>query len=194
MTDIANNIEKIQEEETEYKDPQGRFFDKIGSNLNQLIDDAADKGFLGEIKSSVLSEEQFQARRGISWVLMKGQDITGSGYELAYGVTTLPDMRGHFPRVWANDGSVDLGRAMGSVQTDATLSHLHRIIRGGVRDAALVNNPDGGLQRLGLFGPGDVDAWNESSTTPDVGKTNNHGDTYGKPENYSLNFFIRINV
>lgn len=194
MTDIAGAIEKIQEEEVEYKDAQGRIYDKFGSNINQLIDDADDKGFLGEIKSSVLTEIQFQARRGSGWVLMIGQDITGSDYEVSFSVTTLEDMRGHFPRVWANDGGVDSGRSIGSAQGDATQDHRHRVIRGGTRVAALINNPDGGLQRSGVVGAGDVGTWFESSTEPSVGRTNNHGDSDGKPENYALNYFIRINI
>ena len=193
MTDIAGAIEKIQEEEVEYKDAQGRLYDKFGSNINQLIDDAADKGFLGEIKSSVLTELQFQSRRGSGWVLMIGQDITGSDYEVSFSVTTLEDMRGHFPRVWANDGPVDLGRAIGSVQGDATTDHRHRITRNGVRTAALISNGNIGIQRAGAA-LGDSVTWEESGSDGDIGRTNNHGDPDGKPENFALNYFMRINI
>ena len=124
---------------------------------------------------------------------MIGQDITGSDYEVSFSVTTLPDMRGSFPRVWANDGSVDLGRSIGSLQGDATQEHRHRVIKSGIRDAALVNNPDGGLQKTLVFGVGDVQVWFESNVEPFLGRTSNHGTADGRPENYSVNYFIRIN-
>lgn len=38
---------------------------------------------------------------------------------------TLPDLRGYFPRGWADGGSVDGGRSFGSAQTDAMQGHQH---------------------------------------------------------------------
>lgn len=38
---------------------------------------------------------------------------------------TLPDMRGYFPRGWADNGSVDSGRVFGTTQAAAFASHTH---------------------------------------------------------------------
>lgn len=43
----------------------------------------------------------------------------------------LPDMRGYFPRGWADNGSVDSGRTFGSTQTDAMQGHKHTQSLGG---------------------------------------------------------------
>lgn len=51
----------------------------------------------------------------------------GTTFGSGDGSTTfnLPDMRGYFPRGWADNGSVDSGRAFGSTQTDAFQGHKH---------------------------------------------------------------------
>lgn len=53
----------------------------------------------------------------------------GTTFGTGDGSTTfnLPDMRGYFPRGWADDGSVDSGRAFGSTQQDAFESHTHTV-------------------------------------------------------------------
>ncbi len=192
MTDLANNIENMHEEELEYKDPQGRIIEKMGKNINALIDNATDKGFLGEVKQSILSEAQFQARRGTSWVIMAGQDITGSDYHTTYSVSTLPNMLGKFPRVWTNAGSVDSGRAIGSDQVNANVEHRHRIFVNGGATGALYQTLTGGFQNSGLA-VGETNAFTFSSLEPDIAKTNNKGETEARPSNYSVNYFIRIN-
>lgn len=53
--------------------------------------------------------------------------VIGTTFGAGDGSTTfnLPDMRGYFPRGWADNGSVDSGRVFGSTQTDAFASHTH---------------------------------------------------------------------
>lgn len=45
------------------------------------------------------------------------------------GSTTfnLPDLRGRFTRNWADNGSIDSGRAFGSAQSDELKSHTHTV-------------------------------------------------------------------
>lgn len=51
----------------------------------------------------------------------------GTTFGTGDGSTTfnLPDMRGYFPRAWADNGSVDSGRSFGSTQSDQNLAHTH---------------------------------------------------------------------
>lgn len=51
----------------------------------------------------------------------------GTTFGTGDGSTTfnVPDMRGYFPRSWADNGSVDSGRVFGSTQSDQNLAHTH---------------------------------------------------------------------
>jgi microcystin-dependent protein len=49
---------------------------------------------VGMIVPSMLTEAQFQALNGASWVLAYGQSIVGSAYATVTGNTTAPDLRG----------------------------------------------------------------------------------------------------
>lgn len=49
---------------------------------------------VGMIVSSMLTEAQFQALNGTSWVLAYGQSIAGSAYAQITGNSTAPDLRG----------------------------------------------------------------------------------------------------
>ena len=45
------------------------------------------------------------------------------------GSTTfnIPDLRGYFVRGWADTGSIDAGRVLGSTQTDQFQTHTHTV-------------------------------------------------------------------
>lgn len=53
----------------------------------------------------------------------------GTTFGVGDGSTTfnLPDLRGQFTRNWADNGSIDSGRAFGSTQTDAYQGHWHSV-------------------------------------------------------------------
>jgi len=53
----------------------------------------------------------------------------GTTFGVGDGSTTfnLPDMRGRFTRNWADNGSIDSGRAFGSAQDDAFQGHRHNL-------------------------------------------------------------------
>lgn len=55
------------------------------------------------------------------WITLSGQTITSAQYPKLFALygSKLPDLRGQFIRGWANDGSVDAGRALLSSQGDA---------------------------------------------------------------------------
>lgn len=54
--------------------------------------------------------------------------ICGTTFGSGDGSTTfnIPDMRGYFPRGWANSGSIDSGRGFGTTQSDAFAAHTHQ--------------------------------------------------------------------
>jgi hypothetical protein len=131
MTDVAGSIKKIQVEEVQYLDPQGSYYQKIAATLNGLIDSSASQVVLGEIRISEKSEALFQSERGSGWVVMKGQDITGSSYapilNSLTGSNILPDMRGKFIRV-RDDGTgtdPDQPRNVGIEQNSEIKEHDH---------------------------------------------------------------------
>jgi microcystin-dependent protein len=49
---------------------------------------------VGMIVPSMLTEAQFQALNGTSWVLAYGQSVAGSSYATVTGNTNVPDLRG----------------------------------------------------------------------------------------------------
>ena len=75
---------------------------------------------LGDIRTSVLTEVQFQALNGSDWVLCDGDSCSGTAYETLTSNSTVPDLRGEFLRGADNGRGVDSGRSLGSTQVDAT--------------------------------------------------------------------------
>lgn len=198
MTDLASSISKIQQEETEYLDTLGQeLFQKIGKNINQLIDDASTP-LLGEVKISVLDEETFQNRRGNGWVIMKGQDIAGSDYASTYqtltGSTILPDARGLFMRTLDNGAGVDSGRTIASTQSGENESHRHPMSRfetDGLREGALKDFDDAGiLDQAGTNG--ELNIFGSTLATTTYSKVGPDGADF-RPKNIAVNYFIRIN-
>lgn len=198
MADTPGNLSKIQEEESEYKDPQGSLYRKIDANINALIDAAQGKGFLGEIKHSVLTEEQFQSRRGTQWVIMKGQDISGSGLATLLGITNLPDMRGKYPRMLDNGAGIDPARTLGSEQGDNLGSHGHSLAFGVLFGGTgiLKSAPSPAKFLFTNSGATALNAYDliQTNATPSIGETSTEGGEIGKPRSYFINYFIRINV
>jgi hypothetical protein len=196
MTDLASSTSKVQLEETQYLDSLGReTYQKVGRNINQLIDDAVSP-LLGEVKISVLDETTFQERRGTGWVVMKGQDIAGSDYASTLntitGSTSLPDSRGLFMRVLDNGAGVDTGRAIATTQADDNGTHRHPVSRFQV-------STDGDLKNLDNAGIWDqsglqdiINIRGASLVNPTAGKSGTQGDEL-RPKNIAVNFFIRIN-
>ena len=85
---------------------------------------------VGEVKSSMLTEGEFQAIHGTQWTLMDGKTVSGSDYHTLKGVVTIPDARGQFLRGknnGRNDGHEDAAgeRSLGNRQSDAIQGHKH---------------------------------------------------------------------
>jgi hypothetical protein len=205
MTDIVGNLKELFNQEVIYLSSQGeRLLFKIGENINALIDQFGNIAIIGEIKTSILSEEQFRSRRGIGWVLMKGQDITGSDFANITGINILPNCSGMFPRVSDPAATRDpdgATRNVLSVQDKAIKSHNHTVTRERqsvstsprLKDSTTRTymwNPTGSNT---IVFPGGVAFPRSGGVSFERGLTSSDGES-GVPENISVNYFIRINI
>lgn len=152
---------------------------------------------IGAVSQAMLSEAQFQALNGPSWVLADGRDVTGSVYATVTGQTVIPDMRGVFLR-GKNNGRVDGNqdpdgeRGLGTIQNEEHKSHFH--IQG-----LGTYNTSSGQTRYGMSTglSGAVNADNEGSfaanqTTQGV-NTSTIGGNETRPRNVTINYFVKIN-
>jgi len=190
-TNVPSVNRKIQLEETQYLDGQGQNLAKnISQAINFLIDSSLTT-MLGRIQTSVLDEETFQLRRGDVWVLMQGQSIIGSDYEVLTGITTLPDMRGRFIRTIDDSRGLDpdAPRALYSEQEDDNLTHNHRVSSGPA--ASPPETDITGSQRIANQGQQSV--WVRGLDTTNNGLLGYTGSEF-RGKNLAFNYFIRINI
>lgn len=127
MTDITAARLNIQQEEVDYRSAVSEsMLSKIGGSINWLNANAADQ--IGDLRSSFLTETQFQTQRGTGWVLCDGRDVTGSDYETLTGSSNIPDVRGRFMRMKDNGRSLDPqgDAALGAGRSDTYKSHVHQ--------------------------------------------------------------------
>lgn len=88
-------------------------------------------GSLGEIKTSIATEAQFQALNGSGWILADGRNVAGSAYATFYSTTTVPDFRGLILRGKNNsraDGYQDTAGelTLGNSYGDEIGGHIHQ--------------------------------------------------------------------
>ena len=88
----------------------------------------------------------------------------GTRYGAGNGSTTfgVPDWRGEFPRFWDNGRGVDVGRALGSAQSDEFKSHTH----GGVPQRAGDSDRGGSVSWFSIDGIGQTEAAGGNETRP----------------------------
>nr|DAT68719.1 MAG TPA: tail fiber protein [Bacteriophage sp.] len=88
----------------------------------------------------------------------------GTRYGAGNGSTTfgVPDWRGEFPRFWDNGRGVDVGRALGSTQSDEFKSHTH----GGVPQRAGDSDRGGAVSWFSIDGIGQTEAAGGNETRP----------------------------
>jgi hypothetical protein len=153
---------------------------------------------VGDVRSSFLTEAQFQSLNGTGWILADNRDVTGSAFHAITGLTTAPDCRGVGLRGKNNgrsDGNQDPAgeRALGNFQNDAMQGHFH------ARGLSVNSNGTGGDGRAGAYGvatinnsflPG-VDHVQDPSTDGVHGNPRTGTETRAK--NVAVNFFVRIN-
>jgi hypothetical protein len=137
-------------------------------------------GTVGQIISSTLTEAQFQAINGTSWVLMDGRSVVGSAYATVTGFTAVPDARGMVLR-GRNNGRAD-GKenpdgeiGLGAYQADEIRAHSHTVETSQTQEG------------VGRFTGG------SSLNEPSILSTNNFGGNETRMKNITVNHFIKIN-
>jgi hypothetical protein len=148
--------------------------------FNEIIE--LDRSRTGDVKFSLLTESQYQAKFGVDWELIKGQSISGSDLASLYGAT-LPDARDRFPRILASSG-----KTVGQTETSQNKSHTHYI------------QDSGGKQIAKDTGSGGVNADRLDSTNANCWTaglqgqyipTLSDGGTEARPDSIILNAFTR---
>jgi hypothetical protein len=164
-----------------------------------LVSLSKDSGKVGDVKTSMLTEAQFQELHGQTWVLMDGRSVTGSTYETITGSSTIPDARGQFLRGKNNgrsDGqqNPDGDIALGTQTTDKFDSHNHG--GGDHTHTALewgnFNNPTSSAARNRIAASS-----NPRRNDVIIGDSgtivNTEGGNETAPKNITINYFIKIN-
>lgn len=153
-------------------------------------------GMVGEVKTSMMTEAQFQALAGTEWVLMDGRSVAGSAYAALIGSSNIPDARGRVLRMKDHSAGVNGGGelALGDNQGDATMVHMNADNGAGWGGAPQHSNGSfkvnhgGAVYTLADSGTyfAHRDAANAFSTT--YGSANET-----RMKNTTINFFVKIN-
>jgi hypothetical protein len=176
-------------------------FGVIGSKkFSQLLAKAGLGPSIGDIRHSRLSEEQFQALNGNSWVLYDDRNVEGTDLASLTGMTVLDDARGLVLRGknhGRNDGFEDeTERALGSNQMDQMQK-----IEGGPLDRVWALSGSAGALRSTVSGTSARATTGsnserqfsfDSSFSPNARTSaTNAGET--RMRNIAVNIFIKIN-
>ena len=115
----------------------------------------------------------------------------GSEYFRNNGDNTfsIVDLRGRFPRLWSNGGSIDSGRTFNTLQGDAIRDF--NIVAGGGNVAYTTSYTGGGYSPLGY-----AEGWNQGTI---YGKPSNAGvpttsgaNAENRPYNFNIRMFIKV--
>ena len=161
---------------------------------------------VGSIIQSIMTEAEFQAEAGTSWILMDGRSIVGSKLARIKSISVIPNASGRFLRTAGGDAaalSVSQGQttAVNNLSVSANgavnLTHAHSLP--GIIVAINTNGSVGAtatvgsiklltLQEQGSPGTGNSDTLNHSHTCSTTSI-----DTETRPVNLTVNTFIKIN-
>lgn len=173
---------------------------------------------VGDVKESLLDLATFQSLHGSGWVLMDGQDVTGSRYHLLTGNSTVPDARGMFLRAknnGRNDGleNPEADFALGAQQNDFTrrprTANFVTAVGGGhthtggsaafsATDTAAPGADNPTWPRKGNNSTGRYNADFSDIDIDSTGSAHNHsitsgGDAETAPKNITVNFYVKVN-
>lgn len=141
---------------------------------------------IGDVKNSLLTETEFQSLHGSCWVQMRGQSIVGSDLATHTGgrLNSLPDARNKFLRNADGSSSSSLGASQGQDWKGFTMTNTvqngygysHGPVYMGKSTSSYIGNIFVGAWSAPAAGIGLV--WDSSEI---------------RPENLSVNMFIKIN-
>ena len=114
----------------------------------------------------------------------------GSEYFTNNGDNTfsIVDLRGRFPRLWSNGGSIDSGRAFNTLQGDAIRDF--NIISGG-RSCGILAEPGGGNGAIGGTNRYRT-AYGKPSLSDTGVPTTSGANAENRPHNFNIRMFIKV--
>jgi hypothetical protein len=170
------------------------------AKINSMIVEINRMYDIGDIRSSLLPEAQFQSRNGSCWVLMKGQIVAGSLYATLTGRSSLPAAEGRFLRN-AGGNAAELA----TTQEEEFKSHTHvqnaHSHLGGFPRAngynyashgALNGTTTGGTTYVASEAAGSY-VGRYAYTTNSTATNQVTGGIETRPANLTVNMFIKIN-
>ncbi len=165
------------------------------------------KGVLGDVKYSILKEDEFRHLNGESWIPADGRNIEGSDLHKITGMSSVPDARGMFVRAMGGSERPDdyrepESRGIGSLQQDTTRvprkafegttsesgSHTHAFNTAGIWNRSF--SGASGTPRTAHFELGDtLSAGNHRHEI----RIEKGGDEETRPKNIAFYLYIKIN-
>jgi hypothetical protein len=188
MAEVPDQRVKVSVEESQFLGGTTESFtERYAAAINWIVKNVLPQG-PGSVIYSKMSLAQFQAVKGVGWVLANGANVSGSLYHTVTGRTNIPDIRGVFIR-GLNNGRSDGKQnpdatALNGLQLDGTKAHTHSTIN-STNYAASRNLGGGaaGAVRRAVF---------STAVTVNVG-TSVPGGAEMYPKHVVMNAFIRIN-
>lgn len=145
---------------------------------------------IGDVKHSLLTEQQFRQLNGDCWKLLDGSPLAGTDFGAFTGRTELPDARGRFVRNTGTPSTGGTAVTLGGLQEDSFKAHYHHQDTGYDGSGYLAWGSDTksslGISSL-IFNHGDGSANNRVSRTSTVGANET------RPKAVGLNLFIKVN-
>jgi hypothetical protein len=158
---------------------------------------------VGSIIQSIMTEAEFQAEAGTSWILMDGRSIVGSKLARIKSISVIPNASGRFLRTAGGNAA-----ALAVAQGQATAQNGLQAINNPVTSQA--DSPDhthnlgyganvtgGSIATPSSFGGGSSAKSGFTSTNHWHSVTSNvtlsSADTETRPVNLTVNTFIKIN-
>lgn len=171
----ARGIAYFNYETNEFLIGTGTDFTRIKSSYDAV----------GDVKTSMLTEVQYQSEMDSTWVLADGRNVAGSDYQSITGSATIPDLRGKFLRGKNNgrnpyDGNANPNGdlALGVESVDMLKGHTHNVrFFGSGAGPSQIPCLDNLFAQAGQYGA------TETSSS----------DTETAPRHTTVNYFIKIN-
>ncbi len=192
MTKFKGESKVLDSDDAKYFAANSEFLiKKYAAFYNNLIDSLSSP--VGTLKKSVLSEADYQFNYGADWVLMNGQDVTGSQYEQLTGESSVPDMTGEYQHVSQVDNEVNI------LQESPYGVEAHRHLLVGEDIGGTDTNESSGPAAINKTLFGEITNFSEdryggvNSPEPSLGTTQPQSQQPSIPNTVKANYFVRIN-
>jgi hypothetical protein len=148
---------------------------------------------VGDIKQSMLTEAQFTAIHGDTWVLMDGRSVSGSRYASITGNSTVPDARGRHLRSKSFGANSVTDWALGNVQADAVGGHTHPFSADSTLSGGAVSSGNGTIMASNGAGLTRRSGGGAPLFTTNDSVLTNNSTNENRVKQVTVNTFIKIN-